>query len=88
MGLLNDDVKKKYDSANLQPKISNHIIIEAVRALRGSEGYDAVKVCEAMYFLDLPATRSPNILPEGIMEKANVATTEIKNWTIPMMSGI
>jgi hypothetical protein len=88
MGLLNDDVRKKYDSVNLHPKINNHITMEAVRALRRRVGYEAVNVWDAMYFLDLPATRSPNIRPEGMIANANVATTEIKNWTMPMIRGI
>jgi hypothetical protein len=88
MGLLNEDVKKKYDSVNLQPKISSHKHMEAVRAERVSTGYDAVKVWEAIYFRDLPATRSPNMRPEGMTPNAIVATTDMKNWTIPRMSGI
>lgn len=44
MGLLNDAVKKKKDSANLQLKIRSQRNIDAVRALRGRSGYDAVKV--------------------------------------------
>jgi hypothetical protein len=62
--------------------------IEAARAGRGRAGYEAVKVCEAMYFLDFPATRSPNILPEGMIAKTMVTTTEIKNWTMPTIRGI
>src|SRR5882762_6273902 len=38
MGPLNDEVKKKYDSANLQPKISPQSIMEAIRGLRASPG--------------------------------------------------
>ena len=87
IGLLNDEVRKKYDSANLQPKTRIQSMIDAILALRGRAGYDAVKVCEAKYLRDLPATRSPNILPEGIMAKAIVAITETKNCTIPIMSG-
>ena len=44
IGLLNDAVKKKKDSANLQLKIRIQRSIDAVRALRGRSGYDAVKV--------------------------------------------
>jgi hypothetical protein len=53
--------------------------MDAVRAERGRVGYEAVNVWEAMYFLDLPATRSPNILPEGMIANAMVTTTEMKN---------
>ena len=88
MGLLKDEVRKKYDSVSLHPKISAQRRMEAARADRVSEGYDAVKVCEAMYFRDFPATRSPNMRPEGIRLNEMVATTDTKNWTMPMMSGI
>jgi len=44
IGLLKDEVKKKYDSVNLQPKTKTQSMIDAVRALRGKAGYDAVKV--------------------------------------------
>ena len=44
--LLNDDVWKKYDWANVQPKMSSQSEIDAMRALRVSYGYEAVKVWE------------------------------------------
>lgn len=44
IGLLKDEVKKKYDSVNLQPKTKTQSMTDAVRALRGKAGYDAVKV--------------------------------------------
>lgn len=87
-GLLKEDVKKKYDSAYLHPKINSHRQMDAARALPGNVGYDAVKVWEATYLRDFPATRSPNIRPEGMIAKAIVTTTEMKNWTIPRMRGI
>jgi hypothetical protein len=75
----NEDVRKKYDSANLKPKMSVQSATLAVRAARVSGAYAAVKVCEAMYLRDLPATRSPNIRPEGITPKAIEAVTERPN---------
>lgn len=78
-GLLKEEDKKKYDSAYLHPKINNHRQMEAARALPGKVGYDAVKVWEATYLRDFPATRSPNIRPDGMIAKARVATTEMKN---------
>ena len=47
-----------------------------------------MNVCEAMYFLDFPATLSPNMRPGGIMANATVATTDMKNWTMPTMRGM
>jgi hypothetical protein len=87
-GLLNEEVRKKYDSTNLQPKTSVQSPIDATRALRVNSGYEAVKVCEAMYLRDLPATRSPNIRPDGMMENAMVAATDRPNWTTATISGI
>ena len=83
IGFLNESVRKKYDSVNLQPKTRNHSASDAARAVDLSEGYDAVNVWLARYFRDFPATRSPNILPEGKTAKRIVATTEMKNCTIP-----
>lgn len=88
IGLLNDEVRKKYDSTSLHPKINNHKEIDAIRAVLPRLGYEAVKVCEAMYFRDFPRTRSPNMRPEGMMLNATVTTTEMKNWAIPIMSGM
>ncbi len=87
-GLLKFDVKKKYDSVNLQPKISSQSESDAMRALRVRSGYEAVKVWEAMYLRDLPATRSPNKRPEGTILNATVTTTERKNCAIPMIRGM
>lgn len=44
MGLEKDDVKKKYDSTSLQPKINSHREIDATRAVLPRLGYEAVKV--------------------------------------------
>ena len=38
-----------------------------------------MKVWLARYFFDLPATRSPNIGPDGTTAKMRVEITEIKN---------
>ncbi len=87
IGLEKDDVKKKYDSMNLQPKMSSQSPIDAMRELFVRDGYEAVNVCDAMYLRDLPATRSPNIRPEGMMPKAIVTTTETPNCAMAMISG-
>ena len=51
-----------------------------------TKGFDnAANVCEAMYFLDFPATLSPNMRPEGMIAKAKVVTTDKKNRTMPTM---
>ena len=44
IGLLNDSVRKKYDSVSLQPKMSSHMERDAMRAVRVSVGYEAVNV--------------------------------------------
>ena len=59
--------------------MSIHKQMEATRELLGNVGYEAVKVCEAMYLRDLPATLSPNMRPDGMIPKAIVTTTEMKN---------
>jgi hypothetical protein len=46
-----------------------------------------VNVWLARYFRDLPATRSPNMRPEGMMENKSAAETPMKNCTIPRISG-
>jgi hypothetical protein len=38
IGLLNDEVKKKYDSANLQPKTRPQSMMDAVRGPRARGG--------------------------------------------------
>lgn len=71
-GFSNESVRKKYDSVSLQPKMRTQRPIDAMRWRTVSFGYDAVKVCDARYLRDLPATRSPNRRPDGMI--ANVRT--------------
>ena len=86
IGSLNDRVKKKYDSVNLHPNTRIQSRKDAIRGFRSRTGYDAVNVWLARYFLDLPATRSPNIRPEGIVANVIVAMTEQQNCTIPRIN--
>jgi hypothetical protein len=86
MGSRKERVRKKYDSVNLHPNTSIQRRNDAARGPLPSAGYDAVNVWLARYFRLFPATRSPNILPDGSVANVIVATTEQKNWTIPRMS--
>jgi len=61
-------------------------MIEAARELFSSLGYEAVKVWLARYFRFLPATRSPNIRPEGMMVNMTTEAMARPNWTILMIS--
>lgn len=51
------------------------------------DGEDDIPDVHHSKLLDFPATRSPNIRPDGGTAKMRAATTEMKNWMVPRMNG-